>query len=318
MALAFVFPGQGSQSLGMLAELAEREPVVRRVFDNASGVLDYDLWNLVQNGPEEDLNKTERTQPAMLAAGFAVWRVWREHGGAVPTVMSGHSLGEYTALVCSRALDFTTAISLVEFRGRLMQEAVPVGQGAMAAVLGLTDKAVQLACRESRQGEEVVEPVNFNAPNQIVIAGHATAVRRAMDAARKRGAKRVVLLPVSVPAHSSLMKPSAEKMRQRLLDTEFKPPLVPEIYTVDVKKHGDPNEIRAALVEQLYKPVRWVETVRAMVSQGVDRIVECGPGRVLSGLNSRIERRQEIHVHAIDDPKSVDETLAACRDAAYA
>jgi [acyl-carrier-protein] S-malonyltransferase len=253
----------------------------------------------------------------MLAAGFAVWRVWREHGGAVPTVMSGHSLGEYTALVCARSLDFTTAVQLVEFRGKLMQEAVPVGQGAMAAVLGLTDKAVQLACREAEHGE-VVEAVNFNAPNQVVIAGHAAAVQRAMEAARRRGAKRVVLLPVSVPAHSTLMKPSSDKMRARLQETEFKPPLVPEIYTVDVKKHGDPNEIRAALVEQLYKPVRWVETVRSMVAQGVDRIVECGPGRVLSGLNTRIERRQEIHVHAIDDPRSIDETLAACRDAAYA
>jgi [acyl-carrier-protein] S-malonyltransferase len=317
MALAFVFPGQGSQSVGMLAELAEREPVVRRVFDNASRVLDYDLWELVQKGPEEELAKTERTQPAMLAAGFAVWRVWREHGGAVPTVMSGHSLGEYTALVCSRSLDFPTAISLVEFRGRVMQEAVPVGQGAMAAVLGLTDRAVQLACREAAQGE-VVEPVNFNAPMQIVIAGHVGAVQRAMEAARRRGAKRVVPLPVSVPSHGSLMKPAAQKMRTRLQETEFKPPLVPEIYTVDVKKHGDPQEIRAALVEQLYKPVRWVDTIRAMVAQGVDRVVECGPGRVLYGLNSRIERRREIHVHAIFDPQTLDEALAACRDAAYA
>lgn len=318
MTLAFVFPGQGSQSVGMLAELAEKEPVVRRVFDNASRVLDYDLWDLVQNGPEEELNRTERTQPAMLAAGFAVWRVWREHGGPVPAVMSGHSLGEYTALVCSRSLDFTTAISLVEFRGRVMQEAVPVGVGAMAAILGLTDKAVALACRAAQREGEVVEPVNFNAPNQVVIAGHATAVKRAMEAARRRGAKRVVLLPVSVPSHSSLMKPAAEKMRQRLAETEVKPPLVPEIYTVDVKKHGDPNEIRAALVEQLYKPVRWVETIRAMVAQGVDCVVECGPGRVLSGLNSRIERRREIAVHAIYDPKTIEETIIACRDSAYA
>jgi [acyl-carrier-protein] S-malonyltransferase len=318
MTLAFVFPGQGSQSVGMLAALAEKEPVVRRVFDNASRVLDYDLWDLVQNGPEEELNRTERTQPAMLAAGFAVWRVWREHGGPVPAVMSGHSLGEYTALVCSRSLDFTTAISLVEFRGRVMQEAVPVGVGAMAAILGLTDKAVHIACREAKQPNEIVEAVNFNAPNQVVIAGHAPAVKRAMEAARRRGAKRVVLLPVSVPSHSSLMKPAAEKMRARLLETEFKPPLVPEIYTVDVKKHGDPNEIRAALVEQLYKPVRWVETIRAMVAQGVDRVVECGPGRVLSGLNSRIERRREINVHAIYDPQTIEETIVACRDSAYA
>ena len=317
MALAFVFPGQGSQSIGMLAELAAKESVVRKVFDDASRVLDYDLWDLVQNGPEDQLNRTECTQPAMLAAGFAVWRVWREHGGAVPTVMSGHSLGEYTALVCSRSLDFTTAVSLVEFRGRVMQEAVPVGQGAMAAILGLADRVVRLACREAAQGE-IVEPVNFNAPHQVVIAGHASAVQRAMEASRRRGAKRVVLLPVSVPSHSSLMRPAAEKMRARLRETEFKPPLVPEIYTVDVKKHGDPNEIRAALVEQLYKPVRWVETIRAMVLQGVDRVVECGPGRVLSSLNSRIERRQEIHVHAIYDPTTVEKTLVACRDSAYA
>ena len=204
MSLAFVFPGQGSQSIGMLADLAETYPRVRKTFDHASAMLDYDLWDLVQNGPQEAIDKTEHTQPVMLAAGVALWRVWRERGGPAPTVMSGHSLGEYTALVCAESLDFRTAIKLVEFRGKVMQEAVPVGEGAMAAVLGLGEKAVAMACREGAEGE-VVEPVNFNAPNQIVIAGHAAAVKRALQGARRRGAKRVIMLPVSVPSHSSLM-----------------------------------------------------------------------------------------------------------------
>ncbi len=311
MALAFVFPGQGSQSVGMLGELAQSEPSVIRTFAQASEALDYDLWELVQNGPSETLAATERTQPAMLAAGVAIWRVWRERGGPAPTVMSGHSLGEYTALVCAESLDFQTAIRLVEFRGRVMQEAMPVGQGAMAAIIGLDDRQVQLACDEVA-GDEVVEPVNFNAPNQVVIAGHAGAVERAMAVARERRAKKVVLLKVSVPSHSSLMRPAAERMRQRLAETVFRPPLVPEIYTVDVSKHGDASSIRDALVQQLYKPVRWVDTIRAMVEQGVNRVVECGPGKVLAGLNRRIERRQQIFVHSMYDQESIQQTLQAC------
>ena len=311
MKIAMVFPGQGSQSVGMLKELAEAEPVVAATFGEASKVLGYDLWQLVQSGPEEQLNATERTQPAMLAAGVAVWRVWRKRGGPAPTVMSGHSLGEFTALVCADSLDFTTAVELVSFRGRAMQEAVPVGQGAMAAVLGLDDEAVEAACREAANGE-VVEAVNFNAPGQVVIAGHATAVERAIEACKARGAKRAIDLPVSVPSHSSLMKPAAERLRERLEQTEVRSPLVPEIYTVDVRKHGHPAGIRTALVEQLFNPVRWAETVRRMVASGVTHIVECGPGKVLTGLNRRVERRKEISVYGLDDSATIDEAITAC------
>ncbi|MEO0972811.1 MAG: ACP S-malonyltransferase [Pseudomonadota bacterium] len=314
MALAFVFPGQGSQSVGMLSELAAAEPIVGTTFEEASDALGYDLWALIQDGPAEELARTERTQPAMLAAGVAVWRVWRQRGGPSPTVMSGHSLGEYTALVCADSLDFSTAIKLVEFRGQMMQEAVPAGEGAMAAIIGLTDRQVASACEEGAHGGGVCEPVNFNAPNQIVIAGHAPAVDRAMQSARDKGAKRVVLLQVSVPSHSSLMRPAAERMRERLEDTPFRHPLVPEIYTVDIGRHGYPDDIRAALVEQLYKPVRWVDTIRSMVKEGVNAVVECGPGKVLMGLNRRIERRRELGVYGIYDPATVDEALAACRE----
>ncbi len=311
MSLAFVFPGQGSQSVGMLTELAEAEPQVRDTFDQASNVLGYDLWELCQNGPVEDLNATERTQPAMLSAGVAVWRVWREKGGPSPTVMSGHSLGEFTALVCADALDFETAVDLVRYRGEIMQEAVPMGEGAMAAILGLGDDEVTEACK-SAAGPDVVEPVNFNAPGQVVIAGNSAAVDRAIDIARDKGAKRAIRLPVSVPSHSSLMKPAAKIFGERLKRTHVRTPLVPEIYTVDVRKHRSPDGIRDALVEQLFKPVRWSETVRTMISQGVNAIVECGPGKVLTGINRRIERRKEIRVFALHDPATFEVTLAAC------
>lgn len=311
MAVAFVFPGQGSQSVGMLKSLADAEPVVTATFAEASNVLGYDLWQLCQSGPEDALNATERTQPAMLAAGVAVWRVWRKRGGPAPTVMSGHSLGEFTALVCADSLDFSTAVELVSFRGRAMQEAVPVGQGAMAAILGLEDEDVEAACREAAR-DEVVEPVNFNAPGQIVIAGHATAVKRAIEACKTRGAKRAIDLPVSVPSHSSLMKPAAERLQARLEQTEVRSPLVPEIYTVDVRKHGHPQGIRSALVQQLFSPVRWAETVRRMIASGVTHIVECGPGKVLTGLNRRVERRKEISVYGLDDSATIDEAITAC------
>jgi [acyl-carrier-protein] S-malonyltransferase len=311
MAVAFVFPGQGSQSVGMLKSLADAEPVVTATFAEASTVLGYDLWQLCQTGPEEALNATERTQPAMLAAGVAVWRVWRKRGGPAPTVMSGHSLGEFTALVCADSLDFSTAVELVSFRGRAMQEAVPVGQGAMAAILGLEDEDVEAACREAARGE-VVEPVNFNAPGQVVIAGHVAAVTRAIEACKARGAKRAIDLPVSVPSHSSLMKPAAERLQERLASTEVRSPLVPEIYTVDVRKHGHPQGIRSALVQQLFSPVRWAETVRRMIGSGVTHIVECGPGKVLTGLNRRVERRKEISVYGLDDSATIDEAITAC------
>jgi [acyl-carrier-protein] S-malonyltransferase len=311
MAMAFVFPGQGSQSVGMLKSLAAAEPIVGETFAEASEALGYDLWKLCQEGPDEALNSTERTQPAMLAAGVSVWRVWRKRGGPAPTVMSGHSLGEFTALVCADSLDFRTAIDLVRFRGRAMQEAVPAGKGAMAAVIGLEDADVEAACKEAARGE-VVEAVNFNAPGQVVIAGHASAVRRAIEICKARGAKRAIDLPVSVPSHSSLMRPAAERLRERLAQTEVRSPLVPEIYTVDARKHDHPQGIRAALVEQLFSPVRWAETVRRMVASGVTHIVECGPGKVLTGLNRRVERRKEIALYAVEDSTSIDEAIGAC------
>jgi len=310
MSLAFVFPGQGSQSVGMLAALAAAEPVVRETFDEASLVLGYDLWRLCQQGPESDLGATERTQPAMLAAGVAIWRVWRALDGPLPVAMAGHSLGEYAALVCSEALDFRVAVDLVRYRGQVMQRAVPLGTGAMAAVLGLGDDEVAAACREAAAGE-VVEPVNFNAPGQVVIAGHASAVSRAIEVAKARGAKRAVTLPVSVPSHSSLMIGAADELAARLAGIEVRMPNVPAVYTVDVKRHESPDGIRAALREQLFKPVRWADTVRAMLASGVTMLVECGPGKVLTSLNKRIERRADLKVLAIDDPESLAAALAA-------
>jgi [acyl-carrier-protein] S-malonyltransferase len=311
MSLAFVFPGQGSQSIGMLAELAAAEPVVRETFAEASEVLGYDLWNLCQNGPESDLGVTYRTQPAMLAAGVATWRVWTARGGARPVAMAGHSLGEYTALVCSDAMDFRTAIDVVRYRGEVMQEAVPLGQGAVAAILGLDDDQIAAACRDAAQGE-VVEPVNFNSPGQVVIAGHTSAVNRAIEAAKARGAKRAVLLPVSVPVHSPLMRAPAEKLAARLAQVEFRMPNVPDVYTVDVRTHQSPEGIRAALKEQLFKPVLWSATVKAMLARGVTTLVECGPGKVLTSLNRRIERRPDLKMLAIDDTATVAAALEAC------
>ena len=310
MTLAFVFPGQGSQSVGMLAALGAAEPVVRETFEEASQVLGYDLWALAQQGPEAELGATERTQPAMLAAGVAVWRAWREHGGAMPVAMAGHSLGEYTALVCSGSLDFRTAVDLVRFRGQAMQRAVPLGVGAMAAVLGLDDADVEAACREAA-GDEVVEPVNFNAPGQVVIAGHAAAVVRAIEAAKARGAKRAVQLPVSVPSHSSLMVGAADELAARLATVEVRMPNVPDVYTVEVRRHASPDGIRSALREQLFKPVRWSDTVRAMLASGVTTLVECGPGKVLTSLNKRVEKRPDLKVLAIDDPDTLAAALAA-------
>jgi [acyl-carrier-protein] S-malonyltransferase len=311
MTLAFVFPGQGSQSIGMLAALGAAEPVVRETFAEASEVLGYDLWQLVQTGPEADLGATERTQPAMLAAGVATWRVWLRHGGPRPVAMAGHSLGEYSALVCSEALDFREALDLVRHRGQLMQQAVPLGEGAMAAILGLDDAELELACREAAQGQ-VVEPVNFNAPGQTVIAGNAAAVARAMEAARARGAKRAVLLPVSVPSHSSLMRDAAGRLAERLARVPLRMPNVADVYTVDVRTHASPDGIRQSLTEQLFKPVRWADTVRAMLARGATTLVECGPGKVLTSLNKRIERRPDLQLLALEDPSSIAAALAAC------
>jgi len=321
MAFAFVFPGQGSQSVGMLAALAAAEPTVRATFDEASAVLGYDLWKLVSEGPAEELNATARTQPALLAAGVATWRCWRARGGAEPAIVSGHSLGEFTALVCAESVEFRAAVGLVRFRGEVMQEAVPVGTGAMAAILGLEDAEVEAACREAAGGGgagSVVEAANFNSPGQVVIAGESGAVERAIAAARARGAKRAVILPVSVPSHSTLMRGAAERLRGRLSATELRPPRIRYVSAVDAAEHAEPQEIRELLVRQLSSPVRWTQTVRAIIESGVGEIVECGPGRVLTGLNRRIERRAGLEFLALEDPASLDAALSATRESSHA
>jgi [acyl-carrier-protein] S-malonyltransferase len=310
MSFAFVFPGQGSQSVGMLAALAQTDPVVRATFDEASAVLGHDLWQLVQEGPKERLDSTECTQPAMLAAGFATWRLWHNRGGAEPTLVSGHSLGEFTAFVCAGAIEFGTAIDLVRFRGQVMQEAVPAGTGAMAAILGLEDADVDQACREAAQGE-VVEAVNFNSPGQVVIAGQTAAVQRAIETARARGAKKAIALPISVPSHSSLMRAAGERLGERLASIEIRAPRIQCLSPVDVSAHQEPAEIRAHLSQQLSRPVQWWATVRAIAKANIGQMIECGPGKVLTALNRRIEKRPGLEFMALEDPGSVDAALAA-------
>lgn len=304
--LALVFPGQGSQSVGMLQELAAAHPIVRDTFAEASEALGYDLWALAQGGPADDLNRTDRTQPAMLTAGVAVWRVWLELGGDRPGVLAGHSLGEYTALVCGGALDFAPAVKLVAERGRFMQEAVPAGQGAMAAVLGLDDDTVRAACARAA-GDEVVEAVNLNAPGQVVIAGSKAAVERAIEELKAAGAKRAVPLPVSVPSHCALMRPAAERLADYMAGIDFRLPEIPVLHNVDVQPAEDVAGLRDRLVRQLYSPVRWVETVQAMAAQGVGRIIECGPGKVLMGLNKRIAK--DVTAAAVYDPATLEAAL---------
>lgn len=311
MPIALLFPGQGSQSLGMLSALAARFPTVRRCMAEASAALDLDLWQLMTDGPRTQLDSTEFTQPVMLAAGIATWRVWLEQGGPSPAAVSGHSLGEYTALVCAESLAFAAALQLVRERGRLMQQAVP-GDGAMAAILGLPDEAVEALCREV-SGGQVVEAVNFNCPGQVVIAGHREAVERAVQLARERGARRSLRLPVSVPAHSSLMRGAAEQLRLRLSRLPIRTPRYPYVSAVDGAAHSSPEDIRATLVRQLASPVRWVQTVRALLDRST-MLVECGPGKVLTGLNRRIER--SACCYALDDPESLGAAVDACRAAA--
>lgn len=285
MKFALVFPGQGSQSIGMMAAYGG-SPVVRATFEEASAALGRDLWQLVAEGPGEALNQTVNTQPLMLTAGVAVYRLWLEKGGRIPNMVAGHSLGEYSALVAAGVLRFSDAVPLVELRAKAMQEAVPAGEGAMAAILGLDAAAVTEACVECAQGQ-VVEAVNCNTPEQIVIAGHATAVQRAADAAKARGAKRAVMLPVSAPFHCSLMKPAAERLRQKLADLSLSAPQVPVVNNADVTCLSDPQEIKDALVRQVASPVRWVETMQTMANHGVSHVYECGPGKVLAGLVKR-------------------------------
>lgn len=289
--------------MGMLADLASDFPVVAATFEEASAALGLDLWQLTQEGPAEELNKTENTQPAMLAAGVAVWRAWRESGGNTPAMMAGHSLGEYSALVCAGALDFSDAVVLVAERGRLMQQAVPEGAGAMAALLGLEDDQVRRVCADASDGE-VVEAVNFNSPGQVVIAGQATAVERAMLLAKEAGAKRAVPLPVSVPSHCSLMRPAAEQLAARLASVEIKSPEVPVVHNVSVETATRPEQIRELLAAQLFSPVRWVETIGAMKKTGAEVILEAGPGKVLAGLVKRIDK--SLTGVAVLDLKSID------------
>ncbi len=312
MSLAFVFPGQGSQSVGMLGELAARHPVVRRTYEEAADALGYDLWALTVHGPAEQLNSTECTQPAMLAAGIATWRLWQELSGPAPAMVAGHSLGEYAALVCAGVLNFGAAVALVRERGRVMQVAVPAGRGAMAALLGLDDAAAEAACQEAAQGE-VVEAVNYNAPGQIVIAGAAAAVERAMAAARARGAKRSVLLPVSVPAHSSLLAEAATQFQHKLAATAVEAPSMRYFSAVDAAEHGTAAGIRAILERQLASPVRWTATVLAMTGAGARLIIECGPGKVLTALNRRIDRRDGVSCMAVEDEATLQAALDAAR-----
>jgi len=291
MRMAFVFPGQGSQAVGMMKSF-DAHPVVRETFEEASQALGDDLWKLVSEGPQDALDLTVNTQPVMLTAGVAVWRAWLASGGAKPDVMAGHSLGEYTALVAAQSLAFRDAVPLVRFRAQAMQEAVPAGEGAMAAILGADDDAVAAACRKAAEGH-VVEPVNYNAPGQLVIAGERKAVERAMQAAKELGARRAVMLPASAPFHSSLLGPAAKKLAHRLGQVAFEPPAIPVVHHDDVARHTSADAIRSALAAQAASPVRWTQTIQAFAASGVTHVVECGPGKVLSNLVRRIDERLE-------------------------
>ena len=300
--VAFVFPGQGSQALGMLAELAGAQPIVGQTFAEAGEVLGYDLWALVQDGPVETLNETDKTQPALLAASVAIWRAYVASGKAMPAMLAGHSLGEYSALVCAGVIDFKDAIKLVELRGQLMQQAVPAGTGAMYAIIGLDNDGIANACIEAAQGE-VVSPVNFNSPGQVVIAGQKEAVERAAAACKTAGAKMAVALPVSVPSHCALMKPAADKLAIALNDVQFNAPSITVINNVDVASPTAVADIKDALVRQLYCPVRWSETVELMAEKGITQLVECGPGKVLTGLAKRINK--SLSAQAVNDVASL-------------
>jgi [acyl-carrier-protein] S-malonyltransferase len=314
MKLAMVFPGQGSQSVGMMQGYGDL-PAVREVLAEASEVLKQDMAKLMAEGPVEALNSTVNTQPLMVAAGYAAYRAWRSLGGPEPAVAAGHSLGEYTALVVAGAISFADCLPLVRYRAQAMQEAVPQGQGAMAAILGLDDETLRAACAESAQGE-VVQAVNFNAPGQTVIAGHAEAVMRAMEAAKAKGAKRCVILPVSAPFHSALMAPAAMKLAEYLKNVAISAPGIPVLHNVDVQSHAQTEAIKSALVSQADHPVRWVETIRAMSAQGVTHVVECGPGKVLAGLTRRVQA--ELQGYALADRAGIDLALAALRTEANA
>lgn len=306
--LAFVFPGQGSQSLGMLAEIGAQQPLIRDTFSEATDALGYDLWALTQQGPEEQLNQTDKTQPAILAASIALWRLWQAETGAQPAFVAGHSLGEYSALVAAGSIGFAEAIKLVELRGQLMQQAVPAGQGGMAAILGLEDADVLAACAEAANGE-VVSAVNFNAPGQVVIAGGAAAVERAIEACKARGAKRAMPLPVSVPSHCALMRPAAEKFAEAVAALNWQAPQIALVQNVSAAVPADLDSLKRDLLAQLYSPVRWVETIVLLAEQGVTDLVECGPGKVLAGLNKRCVKG--INTHNLETPDAFAAVRAA-------
>ncbi|QEM81377.1 ACP S-malonyltransferase [Halomonas binhaiensis] len=309
--LALIFPGQGSQQIGMLRELAERYSVVRTTFEEAADALGYDLWKVVQEGPVEQLNATACTQPALLASSVAIARVWQEMEGPRPGAMAGHSLGEYSAMVCAGVLSFADGVRLVRLRGEAMQEAVPEGEGAMAAILGLEDAAVEEACAKAANGD-VVAAVNYNAPGQVVIAGAKAAVERAIAACQEAGAKRAMPLPVSVPSHCALMRPAAERLSEALDAIELRAPRYSVVQNVDAQAHADIGTLRTRLVEQLYQPVRWVSCVESMVNNGAEVFIECGPGKVLTGLNKRIAKGSRGL--AVNDPDSLIAALELARE----
>jgi [acyl-carrier-protein] S-malonyltransferase len=307
MSLAFVFPGQGSQKVGMLAEFAD-VAIVRDTYAQASHVLGYDLWELSQNGPQEELNMTEVTQPLLLTASVALWRLWNDKGGAKPSLMAGHSLGEFSALVCADVIDFADAVDLVRKRGQFMQSAVPVGIGAMAAIIGLDDDQVDAACAAVADGE-CVNGVNYNSPGRVVIAGHASAVERAMAACKEAGAKRALPLPVSAPFHTDLMRPAGEELAKVVEQMVFSAPSIPVVHNVSVAPEQDPAVIKALVVEQIFSPVPWTQCVQYMASQGVTDTVECGAGKVLSGLNKRIEK--SLNCFSTDTQASLNSAIEA-------
>ncbi|UTA46344.1 ACP S-malonyltransferase [Simiduia sp. 21SJ11W-1] len=309
--LAFVFPGQGSQKIGMLADLAEQNPVIEETFAEASAVLGYDLWALVQEGAQEDINLTERTQPLLLTASVAIWRLWQSRKGAAPSLMAGHSLGEWSALVCSGVVAFTDAVKLVQQRGAFMQAAVPAGKGAMAAIIGLDDDLIIKAC-EQAAAAGVVSAVNFNSPGQVVIAGEAAAVEQAMALCKEAGAKRALPLPVSAPFHTSLMRPAADQLASLIEATTFSAPMIPVVHNVHAKTESDPLVIKKLMIEQIYQPVLWVDCVNALATAGITKLVECGPGAVLAGLAKRIDKSlQAVTTGSVDElSKALSETGA--------
>lgn len=306
--IAIVFPGQGSQAVGMLGDLSESYSQIKETFDEASAALGRDLWALAQNGPAEELNKTQNTQPLVLTASVAMWRVLQSELNVSVDFMAGHSLGEYTALVCAGSLNFVDAVKLVEQRANFMQQAVPAGEGAMAAILGLDVDTLIDICKQAAKGE-VVSAVNFNAPGQVVIAGNAGAVNRAIDLAKEQGAKRAIPLPVSVPSHCDLMMPAAENLSNVMVDISFITPSIEVIHNTDVAAHSDAGSIKAALGKQLHTPVRWVETIEALRDSGVTTFIECGPGKVLTGLSKRIDKSLELY--SVGDERSFNKTKEA-------